>query len=191
MISTFRTTGHHACGDRSPGDDKKAPFFCGHGQAYLGRGYYFWEDNLGYAMEWGGTRYKDNGKEYLVIEAMLECETDDFFDLVGVMAHIKFIVKVRDELARKKPALGGWPIGRIIEYLKQANLDSAGPFYGLFSYGMLRCSDLIKRPRQILLFSSNQPSYLEGNPIYIICVTDKKYIVSGSQKLVHKSRKGP
>lgn len=190
-MAIFSTKGHHACEDRAPGDHKKAPFYCNSGHAFLGRGYYFWEDDLPYAKYWGGLRYKSNGKEYLVIEAPLQCDYQYFFDLVGVKAHVNFLVDVKKHLAQRKPELHGWPIGRVIEFLKRASLDKTGMFFGQFNYIMLRCNDSTKQPRQGLLFASNQPNIFEANPIYIVCVVDKRCIISANQTLVHKSKKGP
>jgi hypothetical protein len=190
-VCKFDTVGQHTCEDRRPGDEAKAPFMCLDVNAFLGRGYYFWEDNLQLAKHWGGERYHKKGKAYLVGETPISCDWNDFFDLVGNRQHQKFLVSIMNMLVSKRQALHGWPIGRIIEFLKGANTDPEGQYFGKFTYKVFRAvDDSFRVFEKDTAFAETQHNYVNLNPCYIICVIDQKGIILHPLTIVHRSKKG-
>jgi hypothetical protein len=190
----FETVGHHVCEDTGEEDvKKKAPFLSNRSDKFLGDGYYFWEDNLQVAKEWGGKVYHRRQLPYLVCEFSISCLSNEFYDLVGNRRHQKHILKIRELLTKKSKSLHTWPIGKIIEFLRQAN-DSNDPdfeiFKGMFPFSTVRAVDnSYSSSRELLKFSNLQPNFTELNPCYIICVINIKKVDLGPISIVHASKK--
>ena len=187
-LITFETIGHHTFENRRGDDIINAPYKCDDTKAFLGRGYYFWEDNLPFAKHWGGRWYHEKGKKYFVGEALIECDHAEFFDLIGSRSDQNFLREAAKLIAQKNSKLSAWPIGRIIEVLKAANLDPDGVFYQKFNFKVLRAADnastQLAKP---VKFTVGLPNYTDLYPCYIICVTFIKGIISTPLKLVHSS----
>ena len=187
-VGKFETIGHHTFENRGQDDAKNAPYRCIDVNAFLGRGYYFWEDNLVFAKHWGGIWYVNNGKKYFIGETTIVCDQGDFFDLVGSRTHQKMVREIAKLLATKRPRLSGWPIGKIIEFLKAASKDPDDPFYEKFKYRVIRAADdaSLKLSHEHK-FADDKNSYMDLNPCYIICVTFINGIISTPIKVVHAS----
>lgn len=185
----FETIGHHTCEDRLPEDENRAPFLCTDTNSFLGKGYYFWEENIPMGKHWGSVWYMALGKEYLVCEFAIQCDFHELFDLVGNRRHQHFLASVRKKLAGKRPEKYKWPIGKLLELLRRSN-TIAGPFEGQFSYKLIRAVDnSFAKMSQETLFSETRENFIDLNPCYIICVTDKKGIILELNGVVHKSKK--
>lgn len=185
----FETIGHHTFENRGQDDAENAPYRCTDVNAFLGKGYYFWEDNLVFAKHWGGVWYLKQEKEYFVGETTIKCDQGDFFDLVGSRVHQKFIRETVKLLATKRAKLSAWPIGKIIEILKAASKDPDNEFYEKFNYHVIRAADDASlKLSQEHKFADNNNSYMDLNPCYIICVTFINGIISTPIKVVHSSK---
>lgn len=189
QATLFETLGHHTFENRNANDVENAPYRCSDVNAFLGRGYYFWEDNLPFAKFWGGVWYIDYDKKYFIGETEIKCNGADFFDLVGDRHHQKFLKETARFLAAKRPRTSGWPIGKIIEFLKGASKDPDDVFFEKFEYKVIRAvDDSAVKLSQNYRFTDGNISYMDLNPCYIICVTFIKDIISTPLRVVHASK---
>lgn len=185
----FETIGHHTFEDRGKDDAKNAPYKCTDGNAFLGRGYYYWEDNLQLAKHWGGLRYIEHGKHYFVGESPISFDRDEFFDLIGDRKHQTYLLEISKMLTKKRPEKGTWPIGKVIEFLKASNIDPDGEFYDKFKFKLIRAvDDNFLKFKKNAKFATTQQSFTDLNPCYIICVTEKKGILLEPISIVHASK---
>lgn len=188
--SFFETVGYHTFEDRShPNDVRNAPFKSNDANAYLGRGYYYWERNLQLGKLWGGLHYYEKGKQYHVGESKLRCHRSIFFDLVGDMEQQEMLLTLSRLLAKKRPARHNWPIGKMIEFLKASSFDPDSEFFDKFNFKLIRAADdnFSKLKPEKTKFAEDQKSFMELNPCYIICVLNTQDIVLGSILVVHSS----
>lgn len=189
----IETVGHHVCKNTGEKDVLgKAPFPSTREDKFLGDGYYFWEDNEQLAKAWGGKTYHKKGIPYCVCQFALTFDREQFYDLIGSREHQKHLVGVRKFLTQRRQALHGWPIGKVIDFLREAN-SSDDPEYevfkGEFEYTVIRAADDSDTAVQDLLkFAKDQPNVADLNPCYIICVIDIKKVVLGPIKVVHASK---
>jgi len=188
----FTTIGHHTFENRGvPGDIPNAPYFCREVNAFLGRGFYFWEDNLPFAKHWGGIWYIDKGLRYYVGEVDISCSSELFFDLVGNRDDQKFFKIAVRILASRRAQLSSWPIGKIIEFLKAASKDPDDEFHTKFDYMAIRAADNSStRHADIRKFAESNASYADLNPCYIICVTVRNEIISTPVRVVYTANAG-
>ena len=187
----FETIGHHTFEDRGKDDAKNAPYKCTDINAFLGRGYYYWEDNLQLAKYWGGLRYIDHGKHYFIGQSFISSDGNGFFDLIGNRKHQTYLYEVSKMLAQKRPEKGTWPIGRVIGFLKASSIDPDGEFYDKFKFKLIRAVDgsLLKFKKNAK-FATTQQNFTDLNPSYIICVTEKKGILLEPILIVYTSKPG-
>ncbi len=87
-------TGEDAAAAMSNGVEPKYQF--------LGEGYYFWDDNIHRAHNWGKSHYK--GK-YLILEASLELKGSSFLDLAGSRRDLKILRDVYYKMKETHPNL--------------------------------------------------------------------------------------
>jgi hypothetical protein len=186
--NNFTTIGHQTFENRGGEDVKHAPYKCSDVNAFLGRGYYFWEDNLPFAKHWGGIWYINLGKKYFVGEFTIKCEIDSFFDLVGNRTHQKTLRETAKLLAKRRAGLSAWPIGKIIEFLKAASKDPDDIFFEKFDYLVIRAADdTAQKTSEKYKFADNKYNSADLNPCYIICVLVKNEILSSEIAVVHTS----
>lgn len=193
----FETLGYHTYEDRKPGDEKIGPVWSQNVHSFLGRGYYFWEDDYSYAMLWGTRQYYSKGYHFFIGKAKIGCAFDAFFDLVGVKRHQTFIQEVNSEFSKRRP---GKPflLSTVIEILKRASRDTDDRiYYGKFNYKVIRALDRnpIKDTKgmsveKIIRFSEKAGGIMVMNPCYIICLLEKKDILLEPLLIVHSSRAG-
>lgn len=190
----FETIGHHVCENTGEEDVKKnAPFPSTRPDKFLEYGYYFWEDSLQIAKGWGGKNYHDKGIPYLVCEFSISCNSNEFYDLVGNRGHQKHIIQIRKLLSQRKKSLDNWPIGKIIDFLREVN-DGKDPdfeiFKGMFPFSTVRAVDnSYSSYSNLTKFSKRLPNSTELNPCYIICVINLKKVNLGPISIVHASQK--
>lgn len=187
----FETVGHHTFENRGMSSDiKNAPYPCTDKDSFLGRGYYFWEDNLAFSKHWGQLWYLNKGKQYYIGQTKIKCDRCDFFDLVGVREHQRLLCGWAELLGRKRSKLSNWTIGKIIEILKRASKDPENVFYNEFNYKVIRAADdrLFKLSNEVR-FTDGNDAFMDLNPCYIICVISINGIISTPIEMVHASKK--
>lgn len=172
---------HHTCGDRNPDDLNEAPFFSNNHNSYLGRGYYFWEDNLPFGKYWGYQFYILRGEQYMIVEFDASWNSDKFFDIIGDRSHSRYISEIGAELNKKGKKK--WRVSEIIEYLKRE---------GRFPFSIIRALDYSAiHHEQTILFTIDDTHETDLNPCLIICVTRIEDIDLSRRKLALRSSNPP
>ena len=69
---------------------------------FLGEGYYFWDDNIRRALDWG-TSHCNN--KFLILETPLTLRGDHFLDLVGSRADLNLFMQAFEEIRIMNPNL--------------------------------------------------------------------------------------
>lgn len=147
--------------------EKFGPFLCVR-NAWLGRGYYFWDRFYEIANWWGETHY--NGR-YMICSASAGFKDEELLDLVGNTYDMDNFRKTCEALENKYPNRY-ITISYVIEYLKSK---------GLFAYKAIRAhsidcgeGDRLYRRR----FRQNQQTnaYLNLMPAIQLCICDKSYV---------------
>ncbi len=113
-----------------------APFLSMGQLAFLGKGYYFWEDNVDLAHWWGDVHCNS---EYVICEGSIHVDEDKFLDIVGNTRHHRYL---RDMKARFKNEFirefetEDVPLATLIEYLIKQN--SKPQLKGIFPFIVLK-----------------------------------------------------
>lgn len=120
--------------------EKEGPFKCIRSDAWLGQGYYFWDTNMDWAIQWGKNSYEKSNKEYVIGRCRVNLDAK-CYDLFGNVAHLidlKQIIKaIVDTGYLSKDRI---TVPKLIEYLKSK---------GLFNYNSIRAGDFPKKPHQL------------------------------------------
>ncbi|MDQ3395305.1 MAG: hypothetical protein M3512_14505 [Bacteroidota bacterium] len=173
----METLGHQTLEDRDNADyiENNGPFKCTMKEAFLGEGYYFWENNIDLAHIWGRVRYNGN---YVICDAKLNVDELIFLDLLGNRNHQIYFQTIIQKLGLK-----GRPIGKIIEFLKE--LEKRPDKKGIFPFKIIRAVDSSKNVKDRLKFSDKRESYLNINPVIIICLVEKNNLVLQAFKIIY------
>ncbi len=146
------------------------PFKCTRGDAWLGHGYYFWEEDeeMFYAHKWG-VESCDNS--YVICSADLNLPK--MLDLSGSVTDrstLKELITVIKELDKKydKNLL---TVGKAIELLKEIN--KRPNYKGVFDFDSIRAQDDPYATRIPIPYTSETSSALNLNPRVQICVFNK------------------
>ncbi len=97
--------------------ETEGPFICDHKAAWLGTGYYFWDTNFEWALDWGEFAYTVFKKDFLITSCKIDL-SQDCFDLYGdVKCNLAFVevnevLKASDKFKGKEPP----KVSEIIEY---------------------------------------------------------------------------
>jgi hypothetical protein len=158
----FETIGYQTIENRDNTTEvlDKAPFICYRKDAWLGYGYYFWDNSLYYAKKWGEDGYKIKG--YIICKT--ELKIDNLFDLVGNVEHqqiFKTGVNKFQSKAQKKLRFS-----EVLDLLKKHPLK--------FDYQAIRAADENPNTEAIPFTERgyNGPLYVI-NPRIQICVFEK------------------
>ena len=76
-----------------------SPFLCNRKDAWLGKGYYFWDTLIENAHWWGKTVYKNN--DYVVLKFLCDSINIKCFDLHGNLEHLSYFNEVADILKKE------------------------------------------------------------------------------------------
>lgn len=84
--------------DRNDPDEivKHGPYECTRKNAWLGKGYYFWDSNIDLAHEWGEKSYSGN---YIICKAYFDDSRT--FDLVGNYQHLDILKNVKELIEKQ------------------------------------------------------------------------------------------
>lgn len=158
---------YQTLGDRGNTNDVErcAPYECTREDAWLGRGFYFWDTFIELAHLWGKCSYKNN---YYICSVRCEYNNDDILDLVGNTEQISDLRRIATLLE----AVYGKPltIPFVIAYLRSKTT---------FTYKMIRAesqdtfSALVSFRR---FFIEGRRPYLNLCPAIQCCVLDKSIL---------------
>lgn len=166
--------------DKDNPDDieSNAPFLCDEKNAWLGRGYYFWDTLIDNAHWWG--RSHCNGS-YVIVEYKCDSHNNKTcFDLHGNMEHLKYFNEVIEFLKSQHLWTCTTTVARVIEYLKDKT-DFESIYEAIRAYGHLSKSD---KNTSSIPFEANKRFYLERTPAVQICLFRKKALNLSNGKIV-------
>lgn len=163
-------TGHHTCSSvgNLTKNDIKLPFLSEHIESepskhkFLGTGYYFWDNNIGMAHSHGQNNYK---RKYHIFEAKINSFDKSFLDLAGNRIDMLFLENFIKICNVKNKETINWSLAQFIELLKTVNK---------FPYRAIRAIDTSFKPKKVIKFISSRDSYINLNPIFIVCLQDTK-----------------
>lgn len=145
--------------------EHNAPYECTRRNAWLGRGFYFWDTFIDLAHLWGKHSYKGN---YCICRVSCEYEDDDILDLVSNTEQIRDLCRItkylEDEYGKRLT------VSFIMEYLRSKTK---------FPYKMIRAESQetfndLKEYRRC--FVEGHRSYLSLCPAIQCCVVDKSVL---------------
>jgi hypothetical protein len=154
--------------------EEEGPFKCTREDAWLGDGYYLWDTNMDWAIQWGINAYVKNGKEFVIGRCKVLID-ERCFDLVGNMEHVsEFREIVKLILDTGYIAEESVTVPKVIEYLKKK---------GLFEYKVIRAADFpdhsdkvpfkfYKQNGKVIVRES-----MRSNPRVQICVIQKRDVL--------------
>lgn len=126
---------------------------------FLGQGYYFWDNNIERARNWGRTRC---GGLYHILQGEQQLSGEAFLDLVGsredIQTFFKIYQHVCDKMARKLKMCEFFTIAR--------DMETHAP--GTFPFHIIRALE-IKRKDEQVEYRTNTNSFFLLNPSIIVC----------------------
>lgn len=146
-----------------------SPFLCNRKDAWLGKGYYFWDTLIENAHWWGKTVYKNN--DYVVLKFLCDSINIKCFDLHGNLEHLSYFNEVADILKKEGLVNKDTTVAWMMQYLKQKT-DLENRYDGIRIYGHYSRSGhqtfkmFFKRDR-------NSKQYLELAPPVQLCLFRK------------------
>lgn len=150
--------------------ETSGPFKCTRPDAWLGHGYYFWDTNLDWAIEWGVNAFKKKNKEFIIGKCVVDI-TNNCFDLVGSVAHQIDLIDVLETLKEsgKLKHYHRRILPNIIQYMKDKQI---------FGYKSIRAADVTSKVIR-LHFSqkAERQEYMMINQRVQICVIEKKDVI--------------
>ena len=185
----MQTVAHHTCnkeGERAY-VEVNSPFLSDYipdknKLQFLGAGYYFWDDNIEMAHNWGRWHYKNS---YFIIECNLHMPQGLFLDLVGNRSHLRYFSNLMSKFEEKGFAREKWTIGAFIEYLK--SLERKDP--GIFPFKVIRALDLSPKDKELsrFYFVPGKNNYMNIDPRLVICLIEKNSLILRSKTIVFES----
>ena len=165
--------------------ESDGPFPCFWKNAWLGKGYYFWESFIENAHWWGveGACYK-NG--YVICETSFDLDDNKCFNLVDNPNHLEQFNKTKNILKEKKLYTEGvTTVARVINFIKQINIFNfeAIRVYGINSVGF----NSTYSNRTIFVFKEGKKSfqYLDSTPAIQINFFTKSSLSRKGFKIIY------
>ena len=166
----MKIIGHHTCSSEGSISEIKneGPFLSEHidedskKHKFLGTGYYFWDNNIGMAHSHGQKNYK---RKYFIFEAELNLIDDLFLDLAGNRIDMLRFQEIMSKLSEIESSTQSWTLAHFIEFLKSKNK---------FPYRSIRAIDTSINPKEVLKFVPDRKNFINLNPIFIVCLLDKR-----------------
>lgn len=179
----FETILHHTLQDRDNPDyiEENGPFPVeDYKSAYLGNGYYFWDNHLELAQYWGEKHCKI---PYVICQADFKIENGLFFDLIGSRGDLIYLKKMIEELS-----LEHLNMGQIVETLKEFN-EKPG-YKGIFPFKAIRALDSgqAQFPEMVYKFAEGKKGIIWINPRYLICLIEKDPKILTNFKIIYPEK---
>lgn len=155
---------------------------CKWDNAWLGKGYYFWDSFMSNAHWWGKMRY--NAK-YIICQAYCDFGEDKCFDLVGSTEHMSMFSDCVDLMEEKGLITDRTTVTRVLNYMiekLQIFKHEAIRAYGINSISQYEpeYAEFIYR----LKFEIKKPQYLDIRPAIQLCIFSKKGLNLREYKIV-------
>ena len=153
---------------------KHGPYECNRDDAWLGRGYYFWDSSIEAAHWWG--KMKDDG--YIICESQYNYDSLEYLDLVGNTEHLKKIKDIATII--KDETKQSVTVPMAIEQMK---------IYTDFSkqYKAIRAYPIKSRKNEEdkIYFIDKNVSYINLDPPIQMCVLDKSFLIDNIFEVIH------
>ncbi|MFZ6001575.1 MAG: hypothetical protein ACOYW3_13775 [Bacteroidota bacterium] len=144
--------------------------------AFLGTGFYFWEDNLDLA-RWWGVVHCDS--QYIICQADIECAEERYLDLVGNVRHLRYLRELKARFGQDLKREFGTvdvPLGNLIEYLRRQ--DKKPAFSGIFPFTVIRAVDHYRPGGGKILFAQGKDNFTDLSPRIILSLLKKNEHIS-------------
>ena len=179
----FETTLHQTLQDKDNPDyvEREGPFRVrDFKKAYLGNGYYFWDDHWDLAHWWGE---KHCSNKYFICKADFKIEKDDFCDLVGSRQDQKYIAQCFETFKAHHLNLA-----QLIEMLKE--IENQPHMKGIFSYKAIRAVEIHENSfeEMIVNFASDRPGITSLTPRIIVCLINKDPAILTNFKILYPDK---
>lgn len=185
----MKAIGHHTVEDLGNAEyvEKHAPFLSEGNAAFLGPGYYFWENDLDLAHWWGKLRY---GDDYMICEAIIECDNETYLDLAGNKDDMRMVLQLRERFEpeiKRKFSIDEVSLNRLIEHCQHVHQHTLAK---VFPFKVIRSVDNSptvneKKRRSLIKFTQQKSNFTDLDPRIIICVLEKQYVLPQGIKIVH------
>lgn len=161
--------------------EELGPYPCNWENAWLGKGYYFWDSFIENAHWWGEEirKYPDG---YIICQAECDFSDEECFDLVGNTSHL---IQLHDayKLMKSKGLINKkTTVNRVITFFKN-NLENFD-FTAIRVYG-IRSKSYHSRFSFTQVFEKNNVAYLDYKPPIQICFFTKKSMNLRSFRIVY------
>lgn len=141
-----------------------APYICDADNAWLGKGYYFWDTLIENAHWWGRSHYHYTG--YVVIEFNCDSINDGkCYDLHGNMEHLSHFNKYIEILKEQSLFSEEETVAKVISFLKDKT-DFLNRFEAIRAYG----HNSKKNPKFVLFDKEKKKYGLEQFPAVQLCL---------------------
>lgn len=155
------------------------PYECIKTNAWLHDGYYFWEEFLDPAHHWGKTWCYG---EYIITGGDCLIFSDQLFDLVGNLGHIRLMNETISFLREQGLVNENTTVAHIIDFLKKENV---------FDYIATRANttESFRKNYQLneLQYDVNKDTILIMNPAVQICIYDLEQALFSNFRIVFQS----
>jgi hypothetical protein len=163
--------------------EQNGPFQCDRKDAWLGKGYYFWESFIENA-HWWGEKCPEYQNEYIICKAVYEYDNNKCFNLIDNKEHITIfknsieLMKEQDMFQKNKTT-----VSQILHFL-QKNIRLFNNFDACRVYGVYSKE---KKSNYSLTvpFKTNKPQYLDLCPPIQICFYKKNALNLHNYKIIY------
>lgn len=158
----YQTVGYRGEDNLNNEVKPNAPYMCTKRNAWLSYGFYFWDQDIERAEQWGRLSYA--GK-YIVIEYTLTC--NNILDLVGSRHHQEEFKQLID-LAKTELKLDDIPVSKVIQFLRKRNRE----YKGIFEYDSIKAQD--HPNRDMVRYIDGSLCGMDLNSRIQICIFEKR-----------------
>lgn len=169
--------------DRSNLDEieNTGPFKCCRNDAWLGAGYYYWDNNICHAHWWGHVAYKHNFKDYVICQSNVDFSQIKIYDLDDTLILEEFneMVKALHKAYPNKKIT----VPVVIEELKRKSKE-----FQKYHAIKARGNNAAKYDKNLpykLRFNINNDAYLDLRPQIQICFISKDTIGNDNFKIIY------
>lgn len=172
-------TAYQTLEDRSNIDyvEREGPFHCKRNDAWLSYGYYFWDSNMKWAIEWGENSFTKKGKEFIVATCGIDL-SQKCFDLFGSVEDKLEFMRIFEVMKQsgKIKSHHRLILPNIIRFMESKNI---------FPYKSIRAADYPKIPMKVYFSPfTDREEYTILNQRVQICVKQKKGVTLQPFKVI-------
>lgn len=150
---------------------------------FLGEGHYLWEENVVVANRWGIKHYAN---KYRIVEFVdVIINNEEMLDLTD-RRHLGYFKELQKVYLEKRPSCAKWPIGVWIEFFKKLHINNEVKF----PFNFIKADEHFPErekgeyDRGKVYFSEGSSYYTYLDPLYMLCVIDKKKMKFREKRLL-------